>query len=276
VPAYNEAERMRAGLDEMLDFLTAKSAADAAFTWEVIVVDDGSKDATAAIALRDYVAPRGADAVRLLRAGANGGKGAAVRKGVMRARGAAVLMADADGATRFSDYEALAAAAAGAGARPYFAIGSRAHLFRGGKGKRSALRRLLSWGFHGVVDALLGGAGIEDTQCGFKLFSRAAARDLFGALHIERWAFDVELVYLAARKGVQMAEVPVQWKEIAGSKLDPMAASIQMARDIIVIRIACERGGGARARGRAARGRRAGASPLLTPRPTDLLGWWKL
>ena len=89
-----------------------------------------------------------------------------------------------------------------------------------------------------VLRLLLGGSDVEDTQCGFKLFSRAAARELFSVLHIVRWAFDVELVYIAARLGVPMVEVPVAWQEIAGSKLDPATASLQMARDIIVIRIA--------------------------------------
>jgi dolichyl-phosphate beta-glucosyltransferase len=207
------------------------------FTWEIIIVDDGSKDSTAALALREYVAVQGADAVRLLKCAANGGKGAAVRKGVMRARGAQVLMADADGATRFADVRALRAALP-AGSAGGFAIGSRAHLFRGGKGQRSALRRALSWGFHKAVGVLLGGSDVEDTQCGFKLWTRGAARALFETLHIERWAFDVELVYIAARKGVRMAEVPVQWKEVAGSKLDPTSASLQMARDLIVVRLA--------------------------------------
>ena len=94
------------------------------------------------------------------------------------------------------------------------------------------------WGFHSTIRLMLGGTPVEDTQCGFKLWSRAAAARLFAALHIERWAFDVELVYLAARMGVPMVEVPVTWHEVAGSKLDPSTAALQMLRDIIVIRLA--------------------------------------
>lgn len=161
----------------------------------------------------------------------------------MRTRGTYVLMADADGATRFSDVDALLESAqhvqtTGESGPLSFAIGSRAQQWAERKIARTALRRFLSWGFHGVINLLLGGSSIEDTQCGFKLFSRAAARELFSVLHIERWAFDVELVYIAARRGIPMVEVPVVWQEIAGSKLDPASASIQMARDIIVIRIA--------------------------------------
>ena len=196
------------------------------FTWEIIVVDDGSKDGTAALVLSQYVTKHGADKVRLLKSAANGGKGAAVRKGMMRARGKWLLMADADGATQFSALDDLLAAAKGvatAGRAPRaFALGSRAHL----KKARSPLRQLLSRGFHAVISLLLGGQSIQDTQCGFKLLTRAAARQLFGALHIERWAFDVELVYLAGLFGVPAVEVPVAWHEVGGSKLDPTSASV--------------------------------------------------
>jgi dolichyl-phosphate beta-glucosyltransferase len=241
VPAYNEEERMRKGLDEMVEYLAAKTAENEKYTWEIIIVNDGSKDGTKDIALNEYVSVYGAERVRLLQAHVNGGKGAAVRKGVMRARGKWVLMADADGATRFGDIAALHAAAREAAGRGIFAfaLGSRAHMHKAAGGpKRSPLRRFLMWGFHSAIQLMLGGTPIEDTQCGFKLFTRAAARTLFTDLHIERWAFDVELVYIAAQKRIPMAEVPVVWQEIAGSKLDPATATIQMLRDIIVIRLA--------------------------------------
>ena len=209
--------------------------------WEIIVVDDGSKDGTAALVLATYVRAQGAARVRLLKCAANGGKGAAVRKGMLRARGKWLLMADADGATDIKALgELLARGAAVAvrdasGRQPRaFAVGSRAHL----KKARSALRQFFSTSFHVVISVLLGGQTIQDTQCGFKLFTRAAARSLFGALHIERWAFDVELVYLAGLLGVPTVEVPVPWHEVGGSKLDPTSASIEMLRDIIVIRLA--------------------------------------
>jgi dolichyl-phosphate beta-glucosyltransferase len=172
----------------------------------VVIVNDGSKDGTAAVAM-GYVRREGADRVRLLNLFRNSGKGAAVRKGALRARGQFVLMADADGATQFADVDALLdrvgriVTPAGEGV----AIGSRAHLGGGdGSVKRSPLRRLLMWGFHTYMSLAVGGAGIADTQCGFKLFTRPSARRLFDALHIERWAFDVELVYLAARLGMPM------------------------------------------------------------------------
>jgi dolichyl-phosphate beta-glucosyltransferase len=158
------------------------------FTWEILIVNDGSKDTTATVAM-DYVRREGHDRVRLLNLFKNNGKGAAVRKGVTRARGQFVLMADADGATRFADVDTLLAevgrvvAPNGEGV----AIGSRAHAAGAeGKAKRSPLRRVLMWGFHTYMSLMVGGSGIKDTQCGFKLFTRPSARKLFDVLHIER------------------------------------------------------------------------------------------
>jgi hypothetical protein len=232
---------------------------DTAFTWEILIVDDGSKDGTARLA-QDWTRKLGAERVRLLSLYRNSGKGAAVRKGMMRARGQYILMADADGATRFSDIRVLLAETQAAErADPLrknraFAIGSRAHLHdaaagSGATAKRTPLRRFLMWGFHTFVSFMVGSGGsaadmpekyshaIKDTQCGFKMFTRAAAREIFPVMHIERWAFDVELVFLAASKNMPMIEVPVQWQEMAGSKVDVASATIQMARDIIVIRL---------------------------------------
>jgi dolichyl-phosphate beta-glucosyltransferase len=270
MPAYNEEDRMRAGIDEALAHLKAAVAAaaaatggenstapsPAAFTWELIIVDDGSKDATAAVAM-DIVRSEGSERVRLLRLHANSGKGAAVRKGVLRARGRYVLMADVDGATRFADLDRLleelrrVESPGGDGV----AFGSRAHMEEGEEGgvgekegdaaaatprvQRSPVRRFLMWGFHTLIGLLLGGTSVRDSQCGFKLFTRSSASRLFSALHIERWAFDVELVYLIARLRLPLVEVPVQWHEVGGSKVGNLAsAALQMARDTIVVRLA--------------------------------------
>ena len=93
------------------------------------------------------------------------------------------------------------------------------------------------YGFHFLVSSLCV-KGIKDTQCGFKLFTRKTAHKVFGNIHIERWAFDVELAYVAQCLGTPMVEVPVNWQEIAGSKLSPFAASVQMGKDLLRIRSA--------------------------------------
>jgi dolichyl-phosphate beta-glucosyltransferase len=91
------------------------------------------------------------------------------------------------------------------------------------------------YGFHLLVLTCV--QGIKDTQCGFKLFTRKTAHTLFPSLHINRWAFDVELLYLARVLGVPVVEASVNWTEVEGSKLDPLTSSIQMARDILRIRL---------------------------------------
>jgi len=144
----------------------------------------------------------------VLRLFRNNGKGGAVRKGMVRARGRYLLMADADGATKASDLGRLMAELQkverdGLG----IAVGSRAHLEEAegdAKAKRTPLRKLLMWGFHTLITLMIGNTQIKDTQCGFKLFTRATARLLFPVQHIDRWAFDVELLFLAARNRVPM------------------------------------------------------------------------
>jgi dolichyl-phosphate beta-glucosyltransferase len=237
VPAYNEQERLPAMMDEMLAHLKGMESTIRGFSWEIIIVDDGSRDRTVDVALR-YVDSEGSDRVRLLKLAQNHGKGGAVRKGMLRGRGQYLLMVDADGATEAAELSNLLRQLESTATHTGFgvAIGSRAHLEDESKAQRKALRTFLMHAFHAFVSILVGGHGIKDTQCGFKLFTRRSARVLFSTLHIERWAFDVELVMIAHQLGFPMVEVPVRWSEIDGSKLDVVSASIEMARDIVLIR----------------------------------------
>ncbi len=234
VPAYNEDVRLPMMLDETFHYLEAKSKRDRDFSYEIIVVDDGSRDSTCAVVLQ-YCKKYGTNKIRLLRLHCNHGKGGAVRKGCLRARGGLILMVDADGATQFSDVERLLTQIRqinGYGV----AIGSRHHMQADAVAKRSCLRNFLMYGFNTYV-SILCVPGIKDTQCGFKLFTRKAARALFPVQHIERWAFDVELLHLCARLDIPVTEVPVTWTEISGSKVNLFEDIPQMARDILIIRI---------------------------------------
>lgn len=170
------------------------------FSYEIIVVDDCSKDKTVDVVLAQ-AKTHSAASIRLLQLQQNHGKGGAVRKGVMRARGAQILFADADNATEIRDLAKLEAALESArqqrGGRDGVVVcGSRAHLEEQAIAKRHPLRNLLMHGFHLIVSTLCV-KSVRDTQCGFKLFDRTAARVAFTPLHIERWAFDVELLYIA-------------------------------------------------------------------------------
>jgi len=216
------------------------------FTWEIVIVDDGSParkdgtpDPTAALVQRDYVNKLGSDNVRLCKLYKNLGKGGAVRKGTLRTRGKYIIFADADGATQASDLYRLYTEIQKIEKNGHgIAVGSRRHADEEKSANRTIFRKLLGWGFHTLIKLLVGGHDIQDTQCGFKMFTRATAARIFSIQHIERWAFDVELLYLAAHFNVPMVEVPVTWNEIDGSTLNPVDAAIQMARDVFIIRLA--------------------------------------
>jgi len=234
VPAYNEEKRIFKMLDETLEYCAERQRREPDFTYEIVVVDDGSKDKTSQVVLDNY-RNISTDILRVNTLVKNVGKGGAVRRGVLCSRGRYILMADADGATLFSDLEKLEQKmpqleAEGQG----IVVGSRAAYQQHEKDsvQRAWYRNITQVGFHVLVDTLCV-RGIKDTQCGFKLFTRAAAQRLFFNLHIERWAFDVELLYLAQKLRVPIGEVGVNWQEIDGSHLSVMAASLQMFKDIV-------------------------------------------
>lgn len=225
IPAYNEERRIGPTLTRVIEYLDRRRA-----EYEVIVVDDGSRDATCEL-VREFAAAR--PRVRLLAQSANAGKGAAVRAGVLASRGRDVLFTDADLSTPIEELERLEAQLRG-GAD--VAIGSRAA--PGDVERRQPLlRRIQGRGFHLVVRALgfRAVAAIRDTQCGFKLFRGSVARALFGELTLTGFAFDVELLELAHDR-FRIAEVPVAWTHADGSKVRPGIDALKMVRDLARIR----------------------------------------
>jgi dolichyl-phosphate beta-glucosyltransferase len=239
VPAYNEQERLPTMMDDAMGYLSCRLLQHSRFSYEVIIVDDGSFDRTTEIAL-DYSKKYGSDVIRVLTLEKNRGKGGAVRMGMLRGRGRRLLFADADGATKFADVEKLEQELdkIEPNAEDGMAVvcGSRAHLEKDSIAQRSLLRTMLMFTFHFLVRFLCV-RSIHDTQCGFKLFSRPAAQLLFRNQHVERWAFDVDILHIAQYFGIPVAEVAVNWREIPGSKLSPLWASLQMARDLLMIRL---------------------------------------
>jgi len=237
VPAYNEEERLPIMLDETFEYLENRQTNDKTFTYEIIVVDDGSKDKTTQVGL-EYVKKYDPLKIKVLTFSKNRGKGGAVRMGVLCSRGKKILFVDADGATRFSDLDGVEKGLDelhGGNNGMAISVGSRAHLQDDAVAQRSVFRNVLMWGFHFLVYFLCV-KGIKDTQCGFKLLTRKAALRLFSSLHVERWAFDVELLYLAQLLKIPIAEKAVNWQEIDGSKMVPIFSWLQMGRDLILIR----------------------------------------
>ena len=199
--------------------------------YEVLVVDDGSTDATASVV--ETVASS-APEIQLLQAPLRQGKGAAVRRGMQAAVGRLRLFADADGATPIRELARLEQALAG-GAD--LAIGSRALASRLPDYAVHArfYRTLLGNLFNSVVQQS-GLRGITDTQCGFKLFRQAVAEDLFRVSSIDGYGFDLELLYVAQQRGYRIAEIPVNWSDQPGSKVRVFRDGLAMLRELAVIR----------------------------------------
>lgn len=238
VPAYNEEERLPMMMDEALEYLEERKKKLKSFTYEVIVVDDGSKDKTTQTA-QSYCNKYGSDKIRVLTLAKNRGKGGAIRLGMFSARGRYLLFADADGASKFSDFTKLENEMKNMkkdSSNRAVVCGSRAHLEEESIAQRSFFRTILMKGFHFVVWFLCV-RGIKDTQCGFKLLTREAAVVLFSNLHVERWAFDVDMLFLAQYFNIPVGEVAINWTEIEGSKMVPVFSWIQMGKDIILIRL---------------------------------------
>jgi len=205
IPAYNEAGRLPASLERIVAYLETRDQDD-----EVIVVDDGSSDETVAVAEK-ILGPIGARG-RVIRNPVNMGKGASVRRGMLGARGARVLFSDADLSAPIEELPKLERALdEGAG----IAIGSR--LDRTLIEERQSLARSLMGRLFNLVVQLFAVRGIHDTQCGFKLFVAEVVGPIFARARIERFGFDVEVLALAQRLGVPIAEVPVRWRNSPGS-----------------------------------------------------------
>jgi dolichyl-phosphate beta-glucosyltransferase len=223
IPAFNEEVRLPASLGAISAYLAARPSAPRV---EVLVVDDGSGDATAMRA-EDAGRRYGLD-LRVLRLPKNSGKGFAVRTGCLEARGRSVLVTDADLSTPIYEWEKLAARDAPV------AIGSRAVDESLVKERQSLGRRAMGKLFNRLV-RLVAVPGIRDTQCGFKLFSREAAREIFSRAKVDRFAYDVEALLLARQLGYAIAEVPVLWFNSADSRVTLLGGA-QACWDVLRIR----------------------------------------
>ena len=225
IPAYNEEARIEKSLSEVGRYLdeTGRSA-------EVLVVDDGSTDRTPEIV--DRVA--GSDPrIELIRLPQNRGKGAAVRTGVLAAASERILVSDADLSTPLEELEKLEARL---DAGYDVAIGSRGLAESDIRKRQPFYRETMGKTFNRIVRVILL-KGFEDTQCGFKLFPRAVARDLFGHQRIDGFAFDVEILLLASDRGLRIAEVPVLWRHAPNSKVSALGDSSRMLADVLRLRL---------------------------------------
>ncbi len=226
IPAYNEARRIEACVRGVAEWSRARPGG---MDWEVLLVDDGSTDDTASLARR-FAAEEGVD-LKVLGYERNRGKGAAIRVGVLASKGDPVLVSDTDLSTPLSEWTKLADRLPD---HPV-AIGSRAlqqELVR----KRQAFYRVWLGRAGNAVIQLFAVPGIEDTQCGFKLFRGDVARALFSEARVDRFAWDVEILFLARRRGLAIAEIPVVWINSPESKVRFVRDAIQTLWDVLRIR----------------------------------------
>ena len=219
VPAYREEHRIGATLETLVEFVEGRDA-------EIIVVDDGSDDATSDVALKSLASFPCSQVLRLER---NRGKGAAVQAGAFAARGETIVFMDADLASDLGDLEPLLRALDDAD----IAIASRTHAASVTLGG-TRIRAVMAQCFNAMVRVLVG-MHFDDTQCGFKAFRRQAADRIFPLLKSNRFAFDVEVLAIADRLDLTVTEIPLTWTAVPGTRvrlIDPL----QMTLDLVRIR----------------------------------------
>lgn len=233
VPAYNEATRLRSTLPGLLEYLNQSD-----MECELIVVDDGSRDNTADIA-KEILAQ--ADQVRtsVLSYQSNLGKGRAVRLGLLASRGDVALFSDADLSTPITETPKLVGPIAQGECD--VAIGSRA-LDRSLIGIHQPWRREQGGRVFNLAVRLATGLPFWDTQCGFKAFRMSVCRPIIEGAMIDRFGFDVELLYIAQRAGLQIKEIPVRWDHNEGSKVTLASDSFKMLAEVALIRQQARRG----------------------------------
>jgi dolichyl-phosphate beta-glucosyltransferase len=226
IPAYNEERRIQRTLGETFDYLDHQ-----AYSSEIIVVDDGSNDRTAEVVL-SFTARVG-NRIRLINNPGNRGKGYAVRNGILHADGEIILFCDADMSTPPEETQKVIEPIQN---RQYdIVFGSRALAGSRIEERQSGMREAIGRGGNFILQTLIG-LPFQDTQCGFKAFSREAAHSTFSLQRIEGFGFDPEILYIAQKQGWRLLETPVRWSHVEGSKLNPLTTPLKVLLEVSTIR----------------------------------------
>ncbi len=223
VPAYNEAGRM----EPFLEKLTAFCRKNQDFSYEIILVNDGSKDNTYDIA-EDFAKKN--ETFRVLNLPVNKGKGAAVQTGINDAKGEYVIFIDCDGSIDPSQIPPMLACLQ----KENIVIGTRNH--REAEVERPLIRTITTKLFNTYTNILFR-LGLSDLLCGFKGFKTPVAKDLFSDLINTRWLFDVEVLYKAKKRGYKTTVLPIKWQHKERGSLNPITDSIKMAFSVLKLRI---------------------------------------
>jgi glycosyltransferase involved in cell wall biosynthesis len=224
IPAYNEARRLPPTLARLRDYLDTGPD-----SYEVLVVDDGSDDDTVAVA---QAVAREWPQLEVLTLPHNQGKGAAVREGMLHARGRLRAFSDADLSTPIEELPRLRSQLGGA---CHVAIASRDAPGSDIQVHQPRWREFMGRTYNRIL-RLLVLPGIRDTQCGFKLFTSEAAEACFAPLETFRFGFDAEVLVRAHRRGWEIAEVPVQWRHVEESRVGGIGDALRMLYDLVLLR----------------------------------------
>jgi len=224
IPAYNESARLGSTLGRVGNYVLSQQ-----WDAEIIVVNDGSRDATPSL-VRDYT--KRFRFLRLIENPGNRGKGYSVRNGMLHATGEFLLFSDADLSSPIEEAPKLFAAIQNGSD---IAIGSRWLRPETQTQRQSLLRQLYGRIFNVALRVLLG-LKQKDTQCGFKAFTRQAAQKIFPQQQIERWGFDPELLFLARRARLKVTEIPVAWAHVGGTRISPLRDGLRMFGEVLKIR----------------------------------------
>ena len=227
IPALNEADHLRSSLKSICEYFEARS-----IPTEIVVVDDGSTDDTVEVALKTTITDLSLVKIRVLKNGANRGKGYSVRRGMLESQGLFSLMTDAELSTPIEEFSKL----------EYFVMDGRfrvAIASRDLEGSRveihqSKVRENAGRLFNQLV-RLFFPLKVRDTQCGFKLFSMQQCRKLFELQQLERFAFDVEILFIAHKLGLAIGEVPIIWRNAEASSLNFFKDGPRMLLDLMKI-----------------------------------------
>jgi len=219
IPVYNEEKRIGQSLQKIMDF--RERELDEA---EVIFVDDGSTDRTLKILTENKN-----NNIRIVRVWPNKGKGNAVRAGVLEANGGIIIYMDSDLATPLEEISRILEAIKD----DDIAIGTR---FLDKNNVKRDLLRAIAGQIFSIIKSMILPLRISDTQCGFKAFKGNVAKELFALSKVQRWSFDAEILFLAKKFGYTIKEISVSWQEKGDSKVRLLRDSIQMIKDLLLIR----------------------------------------
>jgi len=227
IPVYNEERRATVFLQSVIDYLLEKD-----FSCELVVVDDGSRDRTIAVT-ESLLSAKLPGSYRIIKLPANKGKGAAIREGMLQAKGDYIFFLDADGSTSIREIDSFI---------PKFSPGIDIYIAtRTIKHKAPQKRKFFGYGYIFMANLLLG-LRVVDITCGFKCYSHESARKIFPLQTLNNWSFDAEDLFIARKHGYEIMGIPVHWQHVGESKVKVFKNVVVCALDLLRIRMKDSRG----------------------------------